>query len=84
MMLRFQVRRVILGLVPTRSKRGGHGGARRGAGRPRLMQNRVAFTVTIEARHYGKLVQLANERSVTLATVVREALGAYVERRRRG
>jgi len=47
------------------------------------MKNAVAFTVTIDGQDYEDLQELANERGLTLATVVRVALGAYVGRRRR-
>ena len=46
------------------------------------MRKPVVFSVTIDQADYEALRELAEAREVTLATVVREALGTYVARRR--
>lgn len=60
------------------------GGARPGAGRPPLAEETADLTVRFERAAYQELVDLAAKRGKSAATVVREAVRAYVARRRKG
>jgi hypothetical protein len=70
-------------MVNVRKRKGGPGGARPGAGRPPLFEDRSDLSVRFERRELDKLVELADERGVSVAELVREAVTAYLARRRR-
>ncbi len=59
------------------------GGARPGAGRKRVLKDAKVLTVTLEGPDYEAIVREADKREVSLGTVVREAVKAYMARRRR-
>ena len=70
-------------MATVRKKKGGPGGARSGAGRPPLFEERSDLSVRFERRELDKLVELASERGVSVAELVREAVTLYLARRRR-
>ena len=59
------------------------GGARPGAGRKRVLKDAKVLTVTLEGPDYEAIAREADKREVSLGTVVREAVRAYMARRRR-
>ena len=65
-------------------RKGSHGGARSGSGRPALFEERVGLTVQLERAEYDALGDLAQRRGVSVGTIVREAIRAYLARRRKG
>ncbi len=65
-------------------KKGPHGGARRGAGRHQILEDRRGLTVQLEGTDYDALAGLAHERRVSIGTVVREAIRTYLARPRKG
>ena len=70
-------------MATVRKRKGGPGGARPGAGRPALFEERCDLSVRFERRELDKLVALADERGVSVAELVREAVTLYLSRRRR-
>lgn len=64
-------------------KRSGPGGARPGAGRPRVVQDPVRLTVDYERADFEHLEAIAERRGVSVASVVREAVRTFVARRRK-
>jgi hypothetical protein len=63
--------------------RGRHGGRRPGAGRKPELADPVRFTVDIEADDFSGLEAVASQRGVSRGAIVREAIRAYVARKRR-
>lgn len=61
-------------------KKPGRGGRRKGAGRKPFLSDTRALTVTLEGADYDVVERLAQERGVSLSTVVRAAVRAYVKR----
>jgi hypothetical protein len=66
------------------AKKSKHGGRRPGAGRPPELVDPVRFTLDIDGADFSGVKALASERGVSKGTVVREAIRAYVVRRRKG
>ncbi len=64
-------------------KKGRLGGRRPGAGRKPILREPVSFTGDIERADIEALEAIADERGASLASVVREAVGAYLKRRKR-
>ncbi len=64
-------------------RKGSVGGARPGSGRPALFEERQGLTVQLERTDYDALGALADARGVSIGTVVREAVAAYLARRRK-
>ena len=64
-------------------KKSRRGGWRPGAGRKPLLNEPVSFTGDIERADIEALEAIADEREVSLASVVREAVSAYLKRRKR-
>jgi hypothetical protein len=56
---------------------------RQGPGRPPILSDRTSLTTHVDGTDYAALSELAEERGVSLGTVVREAISAYVARRRK-
>ena len=83
-MLTIQIPEDSLRSMPRRKTKGTLGGWRPGAGRKPELRNRMMLTISLEGDAYAALSALAEERGVSLAAVVREAVGAYVVRRRKG
>ncbi len=68
--------------VPRRRK-GKRGGWRPGAGRKPILDDPVSFTGSFERAEMDALDEIAEERGVSVASLVREAVRAYLERRKR-
>ncbi len=59
------------------------GGWRPGAGRKPRLKDPVGFSLELEKAHVDSLQEIARKRGTSMATLVREARGAYLKRRRR-
>ena len=69
--------------VPKRKTKGTWGGWRPGAGRKPTLRDPVSFTGDIERPDMDALEAIAEERGVSVASLVRAAVVAYVKRQRR-
>jgi hypothetical protein len=68
--------------VVARRKRGTWGGCREGAGRKPEIQDARRYSLDFEGTQMEALEQIAAERGVSVATIVREACAKYLTRRR--
>jgi hypothetical protein len=59
------------------------GGARPGSGRKPTLEDPVSFTGELERADVEALATIAEERGVSVASLVRAAVTAYVKRQRR-
>ncbi|HXK21796.1 MAG TPA: ribbon-helix-helix protein, CopG family [Myxococcota bacterium] len=66
-----------------RRKATGRGGWRPGAGRRPELKRPARFTLDLEGPQMDALEKIAEERGVSVASVVREAVAAYLARRDR-
>ncbi len=66
-----------------RKKKTGWGGARPGAGRKPELREPYRYSMDFEGPQMDALEQIASEREVSIASVVREAVDAYLARRRK-
>ncbi len=66
-----------------RKKKTGRGGARPGAGRKPELREPHRYSMDFEGPQMDALEQIASEREVSIASVVREAVDAYLARRRK-
>ena len=64
-------------------KPSGLGGWRPGAGRKPSLRDPVSFTGELESADVDVLATIAEERGVSIASLVRAAVTAYVKRQRR-
>ncbi len=64
-------------------KPSGRGGWRPGAGRKPSLRDPVSFTGEIERADMESLETIAEQRNVSIASLVRAAVAAYVKRWRR-
>ena len=71
------------GPVGARKTKGTRGGWRPGAGRKPTLRDPVSFTGDIERLDMDALEAIAEERGVSVASLVRAAVTAYVKRDRR-
>jgi len=62
-----------------KSKRGG---ARPGAGRPAILEERRSVTLHIEAAQRERLGQIAEARGVSVSDLIRQAIDAFLRRSR--
>ena len=69
--------------VTARKTKGTLGGWRPGAGRKPVLKDAVSFTGDIERRDVEALEAIGRERGVSVASLVRDAVAAYLKRRRR-
>ncbi len=69
--------------VTARKTKGTLGGWRPGAGRKPVLKDAVSFTGDIERRDMEALEAIARQKGASVASLVREALAAYLKRRRR-
>ncbi len=60
-----------------------HGGKRPGAGRPRLLRDPVRIALDLERSEVKTLTKIAEDQDRSLASVIREAVGAFLKRRRK-
>jgi hypothetical protein len=74
---------VDLAPVAARRKKAQRGGYRPGAGRKRVLQGARAVTVTLEEPQYEAVEEFAATDGVSLASIVRKAIDAYLSRRGR-
>jgi hypothetical protein len=78
----FQIDDVTLWIVATR-KPSGRGGARRGAGRKRIVQDPQRIAVDFERMDLEALRGLADRRETSIADLVRRAVSQYLRRTER-
>ncbi len=69
--------------VTVRKTKGTLGGWRPGAGRKPTLKDAVSFTGDLERVDAEALEAIAEERGVSVASLVRAAVGAYLKRRKR-
>ncbi len=69
--------------VTARKTKGTLGGWRPGAGRKPTLKDAVSFTGDLERVDAEALEAIAEERGVSVASLVRTAVGAYLKRRKR-
>ncbi len=69
--------------VVARRKKGAWGGYREGAGRKPELEDARRYSLDFEGSQMEALEEIAVERGVSVATVVREACAKYLTRRRR-
>ena len=75
---------LIISGVMVRKTKGTLGGWRPGAGRKRTLKNPVSFTCELERADVESLEAIAEERGgVSVGSLVRAAVAAYVKRQRR-
>ena len=67
--------------VTARKTKGTWGGWRPGAGRKPVLREPVSFTGDIERRDMEALEVIGRERGASVASLVREAVAAYLKRR---
>ena len=70
-------------IVANRTTKGTRGGWRPGAGRKPTLKDPVSFTGELERADVDALQGIADEREVSIASLVRTAVAAYVRRQRR-
>ncbi len=68
---------------PVAKKKSTRGGKRPGAGRKPILRDRVALTVHVDGEQYDQLAELADEKEQSLGSVVREAITAYLAKKRK-
>jgi hypothetical protein len=69
--------------MASRRKTGSWGGRREGAGRKPEVENPRRLTVDFEAPDFEAIAAIAKKAGRSLASVVREAVSAYLRRRAR-
>ena len=68
--------------MPRKKIKGTWGGYRPGAGRKRTLKDPVSFTGDLEKTDVDCLEAIASRRGVSVASLVRSAVSAYVKRQR--
>jgi hypothetical protein len=63
--------------------KGKRGGKRPGAGRPPTLKDPVRFILSIERTEIDALEAIAKERDQSIASLVRSAVTAFLQRRRK-
>ena len=79
--LTYQGSSCIIGIVAAKKRT--WGGHRKGAGRPRLIEDRADRTIRFERPDLEALEEIATDHGVTAADLVREAVRSYIARHRR-
>lgn len=69
--------------VAVRRKKKTWGGRRPGAGQKPVLKDAVSFTMDLEGPQIDALEKIARERGVSIASLVREAVEAYLVRQRK-
>ncbi len=67
-------------MTARKKKPAGWGGARQGAGRPRIYSDLVRRTIDFEAAQDRLLRDFADDRGISVAQVVRDAVRAHLRR----
>ena len=65
------------------SKREKRGGFRPGSGRKPILTNPKSVKVSLDGATYDRLAEAAEERETSIGAIVREAVEAYLPKRRR-
>jgi len=81
--LQVKIRTPTICCVAARKKKGTWGGYREGAGRKAEIENARRYSLDFEGTQMEALEEIAAERRVSVATIVREACVQYIARRRR-
>jgi hypothetical protein len=69
--------------MAAKRKKSSRGGFREGAGRKRVLKGATTLSVILEASDYKAVEKLAEKRGVSFASVVREAVKAYMARQKK-
>ncbi len=69
--------------MASRKTKGKLGGRRPGAGRKPVLKDAMGFSLDLEGDQLQALEAIAAERGVSVASVIREAITAYLRRRGR-
>ena len=69
--------------MAARRPAGKHGGKRAGAGRPATLEDPIRFLVSFEKRDIEALEEIADDQDRSVASLVRQAVSAFLKRRRR-
>ncbi len=69
--------------VARRKIKGTWGGWRPGAGRPPTLKDPISFTGELERADVDYLEKIAEKRGISVASLVRNAVAAYVQRQKR-
>ena len=69
--------------MTAKRKKSGRGGRREGAGRKPVLKGATTLSVTLEHADYKAVELLAEKRGASFASVVREAVKAYMARRKK-
>ncbi len=69
--------------VARRKIKGTWGGGRPGAGRKPTLKDPISFTGELERADVDYLEKIAEKRGVSVASLVRNAVSAFVQRQRR-
>jgi hypothetical protein len=72
-----------IGGVGRRKVKGTWGGWRPGAGRKPTLKDPVSFTGDLERADVDYLEKIAEKRDVSVASLVRNAVAAYIQRQKR-
>jgi hypothetical protein len=80
----FQVASGILRDVAAQREKKGYGGARKGAGRKRIVQDPERIAVDLERPDLDAMRALAEKRGTSVAHLIRRAVSAYLKRSKRG
>ena len=67
--------------VAQRRKKDGRGGARPGAGRPKVMKDAVPYTLDVGREDLDALRSLSRERKLPVAELIRRAIRTLLRRR---
>jgi hypothetical protein len=69
--------------VARQKKRSRRGGAREGAGRKPTLKDRAGLSVQLDGDAFDRLAAIAEEREVSMGSLVREAIAQYLTIRRK-
>ncbi len=72
----------MIGPMTPPAKKSKHGGRREGAGRKPVLNGAERLSISLEAADYKSLERLARQRNDSIAAVIRDAVKAYLARRR--
>jgi hypothetical protein len=64
-------------------KKGKRGGARPGAGRKPILKDAKSIKLSLDGDVYDRLAEIATEREVSIGALAREAVEAFLPKRRR-
>ena len=70
--------------MPIRKTSSGRGGARPGAGRPRIVREPERIAVDLEKPQLDALRELASARETSVADLIRRSVAQFLRRSKRG